>query len=126
MIELKKNIYWLGVRDWDAQSFHGHEMSTPRGTSYNSYVIKDKKTALIDTCKITKREEYMQILANDVGFENIDLIVSNHNEPDHSGMLFEVLKRVRKDTPVYCTQMGKKFISRFFGEDINVQRFPVC
>ena len=119
MIELKKNIYWLGTRDWASTSFHGHEMSTPHGTSYNSYVIKDKKTVLIDTCKVTKKEEYLHILENEVGFENIDLIISNHSEPDHSGSLFEVLKRAGKDTPVYCTQMGKKFISKFFGEDIN-------
>jgi len=49
MIKLKDKIFWLGLKVWDLETFHGHEMTTPLGTSYNSYVIKDKKTALVDT-----------------------------------------------------------------------------
>jgi anaerobic nitric oxide reductase flavorubredoxin len=121
MTKLKDKIYWLGLKVWDLETFHGHEMTTPLGTSYNSYLIKDKKTSLVDTCKIDKRDEYLQILEEDVGFENIDMIIMNHNEPDHGGMLLEILERIGRDKPVYCTQMGKKFINRFFGEGLNIK-----
>ncbi len=49
MKEIKKNVYWVGKVDWEIRKFHGNEYSTHRGSSYNSYLVKDKKTALIDT-----------------------------------------------------------------------------
>jgi len=48
MIEIKKNVYWVGKVDWQIREFHGSEYSTHRGTTYNSYLIKDEKIALID------------------------------------------------------------------------------
>ena len=121
MIQVKDNIYWLGVRDWESRTFHGQEMSTVMGTTYNSYIIRDKKTALIDTCKINRKEEFLDILGNEVGFDNIDMIIINHSEPDHGGMLDEVLKKTGMDTPVYCTEMGKRFMTRTFSDKINFQ-----
>ena len=49
MIQVKDNIYWLGLRDWDLRRFHGHELSTHRGSTYNTYLIRDEKTILVDT-----------------------------------------------------------------------------
>ena len=48
MLELKENIYWVGIKDWELKKFHGDEYSTHRGSTYNSYLIKDQKTALVD------------------------------------------------------------------------------
>ena len=47
--ELAKGVYWVGVVDWALRKFHGHELSTHRGSSYNSYLIVDEKTVLVDT-----------------------------------------------------------------------------
>jgi anaerobic nitric oxide reductase flavorubredoxin len=121
MVRIADNIFWLGTRDWELESFHGREMSTAHGSSYNSYLVRDKKTALIDTCRTTKKDEYIDIIEKEVGFENIDLIVVNHSEPDHGGMLIEILNRIGSKKPVYCTEMGRKFITKFFGPDINIQ-----
>ena len=47
--ELKKGVYWVGVVDWGLRHFHGHELSTHRGSTYNSYLIIDEKIVLVDT-----------------------------------------------------------------------------
>jgi flavorubredoxin len=47
--ELKKGVYWVGVVDWNLRRFHGHELSTHRGSTHNSYLIRDEKTVLVDT-----------------------------------------------------------------------------
>ena len=48
-ISVKNNVTWVGKIDWDLRKFHGNELSTHRGSTYNSYLIKEEKTALIDT-----------------------------------------------------------------------------
>ena len=48
-VKLTDNIYWVGAIDWDIRSFHGY--STPRGTTYNAYLIIDEKVTLVDTVK---------------------------------------------------------------------------
>ena len=48
-INIKNNVVWVGKIDWELRKFHGDEYSTHRGSTYNSYLIKEDKTALIDT-----------------------------------------------------------------------------
>ena len=48
-VEIKKDIYWVGALDWNIRDFHGY--STPKGTSYNAYLVIDEKIALFDTVK---------------------------------------------------------------------------
>ena len=54
-VVLKEGINWVGVIDWNIRDFHGY--ITSRGTSYNAYLIRDEKTALIDTVKCNFAEE---------------------------------------------------------------------
>lgn len=48
-IHVKNNIHWVGQRDWEVRDFHGTEYKTHKGTSYNSYLIREGKNVLIDT-----------------------------------------------------------------------------
>ncbi len=48
-ITIKDHITWVGKVDWELRKFHGEEYSTHRGSSYNSYLVRDEKTVLIDT-----------------------------------------------------------------------------
>mgnify|MGYP001399061413 CR=1 FL=1 len=118
MIEIKKNIYWVGVRDWALRKFHGEELSTHRGSSYNSYLIKDKKTVLVDTAWDHFKEQYVETLEKEVGLNNIDLIVVNHSEIDHSGSLEYLLEKI-PDTPIYCTKNGMDILKRHYNKDWN-------
>ncbi len=90
--EIKKGVYWVGVVDWGLRHFHGHELSTHRGSSYNSYLIKDKKTVLVDTVWTPFAEEFMANLQTVVDPAKIDIIVCNHSEVDHSGALPLLMK----------------------------------
>ncbi len=122
MIEIKKNIYWVGIKDWGLRHFHGHELSTHRGSSYNAYIIRDKKTVLVDTVWYPYQEEFTEKLDRDVGLSNIDMIVINHNEPDHGGSLGYLLDHLpSQDIPIYCTKNGAENIKKHFHRDMNFQ-----
>jgi flavorubredoxin len=123
MIEIKKDIYWVGIRDWSLRHFHGQELSTHRGSSYNSYLIKDEKTVLVDTVWNPFSKEFVDRLDADVGLANIDMIVVNHAEPDHGGSLGYLIDRLpSKDIPIYCTKNGAAIIkNHFHREDMNLQ-----
>ncbi|MFO7612394.1 MAG: flavodoxin domain-containing protein [Clostridia bacterium] len=118
MIKVSENVYWDGIRDWDLRLFHGHELSTHRGSTYNSYVIKDEKTVLVDTVWFPHKEAYLEKLQEDIGIENIDFIVINHNEPDHGGALDAIIG-MRPELPIYCTEQGEKIIRAHFHKDWN-------
>ena len=86
MIQVKDNVYWLGLKDWDLRRFHGHELSTHRGSTYNTYLIRDEKTILVDTVWTPYQNDFLDILEKEVGIANIDGIVINHNDPDHGAV----------------------------------------
>ena len=48
-VKIKNNVSWVGKIDWELMKFHGDEYSTHRGSSYNSYLIREKKVGIIDT-----------------------------------------------------------------------------
>ncbi len=113
-------VTWVGKTDWELKRFHGDEYSTDHGTSYNSYLIRDGKTILIDTVWLPFETEYMQALKAEVDLAEIDAIICQHAEIDHSGALVELI-RERPDIPVYCTANGVKIIKGMFHEDWNFQ-----
>ena len=90
--EIKHNIYSVGATDWDRRLFDAL-IPLPDGTSYNSYLIKgSEKTALVDTVDPTMEDVLINHL-NQLGVENINYVVANHAEQDHSGTLPQVLGR---------------------------------
>lgn len=101
-IVVKNNIHWVGQRDWEVRDFHGTEYKTLRGSSYNSYLIREEKNVLIDTVDHTFSREFMQNLRNEIDLADIDYIVINHAEEDHAGALTELMAQI-PDTPIYCT-----------------------
>lgn len=118
MIQVKDQIYHLGLKDWELRSFHGHELSTFNGSSYNSYLIKDEKTVLVDTVWHPHSRQFMDILDKEVGIDNIDYIIINHAEPDHSGTLIEIMER-RPDIPIYCSAKGVEILRKLYHKDWN-------
>jgi len=116
--QIINNVYWVGKNDWELRSFHGYEYSTHLGSSYNSYLIKEEKTVLIDTVYRPFSNEFVENLANEVELASIDYIICNHAEPDHSGALIELLKII-PGTPVYCTENGLKSIKGHYHQELN-------
>jgi flavorubredoxin len=118
MKEIKKNVYWVGKVDWELRKFHGSEYSTHRGTTYNSYLVKDEKTALIDTVWSPFGSEFVENLNTHGSLEKIDFVIANHAEIDHSGGLAELMKKI-PDVPVYCTNNGVKSLKGHFHKEWN-------
>jgi len=114
------NVDWVGKIDWELRKFHGEEYSTHRGTSYNSYLVKDEKTALIDTVWTPFAKEFVENLAKEIDLNKIDYVIANHAEMDHSGALPELMRHI-PDKPIYCTANGVKSLRGHYHKDWNFQ-----
>lgn len=84
-ITLKEGIEWVGYIDWTVRDFHGYK--TESGSTYNAYLIRDEKNAVIDAVKAPFARKYLDRIQALAPLESIDYIVCNHAEPDHSGGL---------------------------------------
>lgn len=118
--KIKEGITWTGKIDWELKKFHGEELSTHRGSSYNSYLVKDKKVALIDAVWAPFAREFVKNLKQEIGLELIDFVIANHSEADHSGALTELMRHI-PDTPIYCTKNGERFLKAQYHQDWNFQ-----
>jgi flavorubredoxin len=104
---VKNNVTWVGKTDWELGRFHGEEYSTHKGTTYNNYLIREKKTVLIDTVWQPFAGEFVENLKQVIPLEEIDAVIANHAEVDHSGALPDLMRHI-PDRPVYCTANGVK------------------
>ncbi len=111
-------VTWVGKTDWELNRFHGDELSTHFGSSYNAYLIQDEKTALIDTVWQPFDKEFVSRLSEVIDLHTISYIVMLHNEIDHSGALPELL-RIIPNTPIYCTKKGEAILRGHYHQDWN-------
>jgi len=106
--EIIPNVYWVGAIDWDRRLFDAL-IPLPDGTSYNSYIIKGSdKTALVDTVNPTMEHVLVNHL-NQLGIENIDYVIANHAEQDHSGALHRILEKYPQAMAI-CTPRCKEML----------------
>jgi len=117
-VRVKNNIHWVGKIDWELRKFHGDEYSTHRGSTYNSYLIKEEKNALIDTVWAPFSNEFVENLSKQVELTKIDYIIANHAEIDHSGALPELMRHI-PETPICCTKNGIKSLKGHYHQDWN-------
>jgi len=95
---LRENIDWVGHVDWTVRDFHGYD--TERGATYNAYLVRDEKTALIDTVKTPYADELLGNIAALTDLSNVKYVVCNHAEPDHAGGLPHVMEALADATLV--------------------------
>lgn len=117
---IKNNISWVGKVDWELEKIHGDEYSTKKGSTYNAYLVQEEKTVLIDTVQTLFAEEFVDNLDKEIGLDNIDFIIANHGEVDHSGALPILMKRI-PDKPIYCTANAVKSLKGQYHQDWNFQ-----
>ena len=116
--KMTDKVTWVGKIDWELKKFHGDEYSTHRGSSYNAYLIRDKKTVLIDTVWQPYADEFVSDLRQEIDLSRIDAIVINHGEIDHSGALPTLMREI-PDTPIYCTANGIKSLKGQYHQQWN-------
>jgi len=106
--EIKPAIYWVGAIDWDRRLFD-ELIPIPDGTTYNSYLIQgSEKTALIDVVDPTMKNVLLSRM-EDLSLKQIDYVVANHAEQDHSGSLHMVLERYPQAKSI-CTPKCKTML----------------
>ena len=111
---LADGIYWVGAIDWNLRNFHGYE--TEKGSTYNAYLILDEKITLIDTVKEGFGDEMLSRIRSVIDPAKIDIIVSNHAEPDHSGCL-PLLKAAAPHAQIYTAAgAGVKDLTAYYGD----------
>jgi len=110
-MELAKSIDWIGCVDWDVRDFHSFDV--PHGTTYNSYLIRDNKTAVIDAVKVPYISSLLHNIAKKTELAKVDYVVCNHAEPDHTGGLAELLAALPNAT-LLCNAKCKETLSAYF------------
>lgn len=108
---LKENIHWVGFVDWNIRDFHSYH--TTKGATYNSYLITDEKTALIDTVKAPFWKDLLNNIKKLADPNKVDYIVCNHAEPDHSGALPEIVKNI-PNAKVVCDKKCSEILSAYY------------
>jgi len=106
-----EGIDWVGYVDWTVRDFHGY--NTPRGATYNAYLVRDEKTALIDTVKAPFAEELLQHVSALAELSAVEYVVCNHAEPDHAGALPRVMEALPAATLV-CNKKCVAALSKHF------------
>lgn len=113
-IKIKENIYSVGVLNPNMRTFDVI-MRTEYGTSYNAYLIKGEKTALIETVHPRFFEEYYENIKSIVDPTTIDYIIMNHNEPDHSGSLAKLVEAAPQ-IKIITSQAGAVYLKNIMNK----------
>ncbi len=118
--ELKDGVYWVGVVDWGLRHFHGHELSTHRGSTYNAYLIRDERTVLVDTVWEPFQDDLITNIREVMDPAEIDIVVTNHSESDHSGALPAVMRHA-PDATLVVSKRGAESVPGHFHQQWDFQ-----
>ena len=113
-IEIKPDVYWIGVNDRTTDLFEGLWPIEREGVSYNAYLINDEKKAIIDLSKAFKTDEFFDHIAEIVEISEIDYIIINHMEPDHTGVL-RTLRKIAPHAIILGSPKTKAMLESFYG-----------
>ena len=119
-MEITADIAYVGVNDHAIDLFEGQYV-VPRGMAYNSYFVKDAKTAVMDTVDARFGDEWLKNVAAADGGKAPDYLVIHHMEPDHSANIARALD-AWPETTVVASAQAFKFMEQFFGGAIAPKR----
>ena len=117
-MEIKNNVYYVGVLDEKIKTFDAI-MEVKHGTSYNAYLVKgENETALIESVKDEFSDEYLDNIRKYCPIEEINYLIVNHTEPDHSGAIARLLE-INPNIKVCGTKMAIDFVRNIINFDFN-------
>ena len=119
VLNICEGLHWIGALDPELRVFD-IIMHTEKGTTYNSYLIQAEKTAVVDAVKERFAEEYLENIRSLTDPKDIDYIVVNHTEPDHSGAIVHLLEEA-PNAVVICSQAGYNFLRQLINKDFDYE-----
>ena len=122
-MKISDSIIYAGVNDHSVDLFEG-QYRVPAGMSYNSYVILDKKVAVMDTVDAHFTHEWLDNIQKILGAKKPDYLVVQHMEPDHSANIMN-FKKVYPDAAVVSSQKAFSMMKHFFGTEFEDNRIVV-
>ncbi len=120
-VQVADKVYWVGAIDWNVRHFHGYTYTTPRGTTYNAYLVLGEEPALVDTVAPGFEEEMMARIRELIDPARIRHLIANHGEVDHSGAIPYVLAHAPQ-AQLYCSRKGTESLGAYYPElhDLHV------
>ena len=112
--EIKKDVYCISVNDRTTDLFEGLWPIRDEGVTYNSYLIDDEKKMIVDLAKEFKTDALFDLIAKIVDPKDLDYVVVNHMEPDHTGAI-KTLTRLNPDLTILCTPKAKPMLESYYG-----------
>lgn len=120
-VEICPGVFWVGVNDRVTELFEGLWPISQEGISYNAYLVKDEKSALIDLSKEMLSDDYLAQLAEVFDIRTLDYIIINHMEPDHTGTLTRV-RELAPDAIILGMPKTAGMLDDFYGLTDNVEK----
>lgn len=118
-----ENVFYIGVNDHEIDLFEG-QYKVPNGMAYNSYLIKDNKTAVFDCVDVRFSHEWLDNIQGILNDNEPDYIIISHVEPDHSGSLVAFLKTY-STTKIVSSEKAFVFLENFFGDIFSDRKIVV-
>lgn len=121
--KITEDLVWVGANDRRISLFEG-VYDVPQGVSYNSYILLDEKTVLLDTVDKAVTHQFMENVLHALDGRNLDYMVINHMEPDHCAEIPTILAKF-PNTKIVCNAKIKTMMEQFFDFEISSEQFEI-
>lgn len=123
ILKVCENTKYIGVNDYEIDFFEG-QFTVENGMAYNSYIICDEKTAVLDTVDARFAYEWLNNIENELGEAEPDYLIVQHMEPDHSANITNFMKKYKKAV-IVSNAKAFKMMKQFFGTDYSERQLVI-
>ena len=121
--KITENLFWVGANDRRIALFEG-VYHAPQGVSYNSYILLDDKTVLLDTVDKAVTHQFMENVAHVLNGRKLDYLIINHMEPDHCAEIPTILAKY-PEVKIVCNAKIKTMMEQFFDFELSEEQFQI-
>ena len=121
--KITENLFWVGANDRRIALFEG-VYHAPQGVSYNSYILLDDKTVLLDTVDKAVTHQFMENVAHVLDGRKLDYLIINHMEPDHCAEIPTILAKY-PEVKIVCNTKIKTMMEQFFDFELSEEQFQI-
>lgn len=117
-LPITEKVHWIGLNDRETHLFENY-WPLDKGVAYNSYLINDDKIAILDTVKFNKTSQYLENIKEIIGDKEVDYLIINHMEPDHSGSILALVSEY-PNMKIVGNKKTFTFLEGFYGINENL------